>query len=228
MDHVRRAILKRVKERNLDLKKVSLEIGKNHAYLQQFIERGVPVKLKEDVRARISEVLDIPEEELGAPPRQQSGIAAPSDFIDQIATTAGMGGGGLTITENTTVNGITFHKEMVQDHWRIPAAILSKFGALPNHIKAFPSQGDSMFPTIVDGDVVFADTRHQVPSPPGVYVLADQFGGVIIKRLEVISRPSDETVVVRISSDNSKHRDQELTLDEITIIGRYVGRFTVM
>ena len=85
-----------------------------------------------------------------------------------------------------------------------------------------------MFPTIVDGDVVFADTRHQVPSPPGVYVLADQFGGVIIKRLEVISRPSDETVVVRISSDNSKHRDQELTLDEITIIGRYVGRFTVM
>jgi len=60
-----------------------------------------------------------------------------------------------------------------------------------------------------------------------VYVLADQFGGVIVKRLEVISKPSDEDVLVRISSDNPKHTALELTLDEITIIGRYVGRFTV-
>lgn len=84
-----------------------------------------------------------------------------------------------------------------------------------------------MSPTIQDGDVVFVDTRHKVPSPPGIYVLADEFGGVVTKRLEVTSRPSDETVTVRISSDNPNHNDRELTLDEIHIIGRYIGRFTV-
>lgn len=226
MDQIRRTIAKRIKERGLDMKAVSLEIGKNHAYLQQFIERGIPARLKEDVRSRLSEVLDLPEYELGAP--AASSAAQDSGLIDQIDTMAGLGGGGLTITENTTANGITFHKEVVHDHWRVPASILSRLGATPAQIKAFPSQGDSMWPTIMDGDVVFADTRHRVPSPPGVYVLADQFGGVIVKRLEVISRPNDEMVLVRISSDNKKHLDQELTLDEIQIIGRYVGRFTVM
>lgn len=211
------------------MKAVSLEIGKNHAYLQQFIERGVPAKLKEDVRARLSEALDIPETDLGGPvkaPDDQP--SAPTDMVDQIDATAGLGGGGLTVLENTTANGITFHKEVVSDYWRLPASVMSRFSALPHHIKAFPAQGDSMAPTIMDGDVVFADTRHRVPSPPGVYVLSDQFGGVIVKRLEVTSRPGEEVVRVRISSDNPRHKDQELTLDEIQIIGRYVGRFTVM
>lgn len=211
------------------MKAVSLEIGKNHAYLQQFIERGVPAKLKEDVRARLSEALDIPETELGGPIRStEEQTVAPTDMVDQIDATAGLGGGGLTVLENTTANGVTFHREVVSDYWRLPSSIMSRFGALPHHIKAFPAQGDSMAPTIVDGDVVFADTRHRVPSPPGVYVLSDQFGGVIVKRLEVTSRPGDEIVTVRISSDNPRHKDQELTLDEIQIIGRFVGRFTVM
>ena len=84
-----------------------------------------------------------------------------------------------------------------------------------------------MLPLIDDGDVVFADTRHRVPSPPGVYVLADQFGGVVVKNLEVVSRPNEEPIMVRVSSNNTKYRDSELTLDEIFIIGMYVGRFTV-
>lgn len=229
MDQVRRTILKRLKERNLDMKAVSLEIGKNHAYLQQFIERGVPAKLKEDVRSRLSEVLDISEQELGAPTQSiqpEDGVF--KDRIDQIDARAGLGGGGLSITENTTSNGITFHREVVEDYWRLPAAMMARLNAQPNHIKAFPSQGDSMLPTIVDGDVVFADTRHRVPSPPGIYILADQFGGVIVKRLEVVSRPNEDPVRLRISSDNPKHLPQELTLDEVQIIGRFVGRFTVM
>lgn len=221
--------MRRLKERGLDMKTVSLEIGMNHAYLQQFIERGIPVKLKESVRARLSEALDMPEAELGAPVRTSPEAAPPAkDLIDQIDATAGLGGGGLTIIENTSENGMSFNKEVVSDYWRLPNAVMSRFGALPHHIKAFPAQGDSMAPTILDGDVVFADTRYRVPSPPGIYVLSDQFGGVIVKRLEVTSRPGDEVVTVRISSDNPRHKDQELTLDEIQIIGRFVGRFTVM
>lgn len=145
-----------------------------------------------------------------------------SDRVDEIDVTAGLGGGGLTIIEQ---NG-DFSGEVVRDFWRLPPWVLSRFNAQAGNIKAFPSQGDSMEPTIDDGDVVFADIRHRVPSPPGVYVLADEFGGVVVKRLEVISRPRDEIVMVRVISDNPRHAPKDLTLDEITILGRYVGRFT--
>jgi phage repressor protein C with HTH and peptisase S24 domain len=147
--------------------------------------------------------------------------------IPEIDVMAGLGGGGLSIVENTTVNGVTFHREAVRDHWRFPSWVFARLGVEPQYIAAFQSKGDSMLPTILDGDVVFADTRHRVPSPPGVYVLADEFGGVIVKRLEVTSRPGDEIVTVLISSDNKLHRERELTLGEIEIIGRYIGRFTI-
>lgn len=149
------------------------------------------------------------------------------DFIDEIDVVSGLGGGGFSIVENTTENGVSISTEAIRDHWMIPSYMLNRFNAKPRNIKAFPTQGDSMSPTIDDGDVVFVDTRHRVPSPPGIYVLADEFGGVVTKRLEVTSRPSDEVVTVRISSDNPNHKDRELTLDEINIIGRYVGRFTM-
>jgi phage repressor protein C with HTH and peptisase S24 domain len=100
-------------------------------------------------------------------------------------------------------------------------------GVRPQHVAAFPSRGDSMTPTIEDGDVVFVDTRHRVPSPPGIYALADEFGGVVVKRLEVTSRPGDEMIKVQISSDNPRHTTRELNLDEIQIVGRYIGRFTI-
>ncbi|MBD9455979.1 helix-turn-helix domain-containing protein [Rhizobium sp. RHZ02] len=152
---------------------------------------------------------------------------AANDAIPEIDLVAGLGGGGISIVENTTQNGITFHRESVRDHWRVPEWMLGRMGVRPPHVAAFPSRGDSMTPTIEDGDVVFIDTRHRVPSPPGIYALADEFGGVVVKRLEVTSRPGDEMIKVQISSDNPRHTTRELNLDEIQIVGRYIGRFTI-
>lgn len=115
----------------------------------------------------------------------------PEDAVVEADLSAGAGGGGLTSTELVDqVNGISISAEQVRDYWRLPEWLLrSRLNARPQHIVCFPTQGDSMSPTIADGDVVFVDVRHRVPSPPGVYVLADAFGGVIVKRLEVISKP---------------------------------------
>ena len=150
-----------------------------------------------------------------------------SNAIAEIDLTAGLGGGGLAIVERTAdKHGMTFAKEVVRDHWRLPDWLLNRMNAKARHLAAFPVQGDSMEPTLSDGDVIFVDTRHRAPSPDGIYALADEFGGVIVKRLEVTSRPGDEIVNVAIISDNARHRTRELTLPEIHIIGRYVGRFT--
>ena len=147
--------------------------------------------------------------------------------VDVIASgVAGAGGGGFTALESHSANGMTFSREVVRDHWRLPDWLLYSLNARSGNLAAFPVQGDSMSPTLLDGDVVFVDTRTRQPSPPGLFVLADEFGGVIVKRLEVSSSPGDEDIMVRVGSDNPHHMTKELRLDEISIVGRYVGRFT--
>jgi len=61
MDAVRSTIVARVAELGLSLSELSLKVGKNHAYFQQFIKRGVPHRLPEEVRGRAAEILGLDE-----------------------------------------------------------------------------------------------------------------------------------------------------------------------
>jgi hypothetical protein len=64
MDKVRRVILKALDSKGLTMQEVSLAIGKNHAYLYQFLHRHVPQKLKEEEREKLSVLLGIKEIDL--------------------------------------------------------------------------------------------------------------------------------------------------------------------
>jgi phage repressor protein C with HTH and peptisase S24 domain len=64
MDLVRKLILDRLTDLGLKMSEASLKIGKNHAYLQQFLKRGVPAQLPEDVRTALAELLKVPEDDL--------------------------------------------------------------------------------------------------------------------------------------------------------------------
>ena len=227
-DPVRTRIRQLIGDKGLDMKSLSLALGKNHAYLQQYLERGIPKELNERSRMLLAEQLGVDEAELGGPhgPRPGRPAVGAQEQIPEIDVHAGAGGGGFTALESHSSNGMTFSREVVRDHWRLPDWLLYSLNAKSSNLAAFPVQGDSMSPTLLDGDVVFVDTRIRQPSPPGLFVLADEFGGVIVKRLEVSSGPGDENVMVRVGSDNPHHLTKELRLDEISIVGRYVGRFT--
>src|SRR5215469_6807611 len=67
MDAVRSTIVSRIAELGLSLSELSLKVGKNHAYFQQFIKRGVPYRLPEEVRGRVAEILGIEERILKEP-----------------------------------------------------------------------------------------------------------------------------------------------------------------
>ena len=74
LDHVRARLLKLVREQNTDLKAASLATGRNAAYLHQFIFRGTPKVLPEDVRGALAEHLGVDEDLLRhrrIPPREQ-------------------------------------------------------------------------------------------------------------------------------------------------------------
>lgn len=267
MDAVRTLIAKRVEELGLDLAEVSRKLGMNHAYMQQFLKRGVPARLKEETRAQLATILRVDEALLGArhgrrvvPPvdgphpdpdelssedvadlevrvaYEQATVGSetgrrniPKDTLAQIDVTGGMGGGGLTIVSDGVPgkHGMTFAAEHVRDYWRLPAALMIGMGLRPHDTIVLPVQGDSMHPTLDEGDFVFVDTRHRLPSPDGLYALTDEFGGIVVKRLEVLGRRDDE-VLVNVISDNERHPARERMLSEVQIIGRVVRRFGVI
>jgi hypothetical protein len=67
MDAVRKLIEDRFAQLGLTMSKVSVEIGRNHAFLQQFLTRGIPRELHERDREQLAKFLGIPADDLRGP-----------------------------------------------------------------------------------------------------------------------------------------------------------------
>jgi len=67
MDLVRKLILDRLQELDLGMAEVSLRLGRNETYLQQFLKRGSPRELHERDRIRLAEILSVAEDQLRGP-----------------------------------------------------------------------------------------------------------------------------------------------------------------
>lgn len=138
------------------------------------------------------------------------------DEIDELDARAGLGGGGVS-TIDVRRDGI--HADAVKaDRWRFPSDFMHyELRAPAARLIVIETMGDSMAPTISPGERVIVDTGHKAPSPDGIYALRDQFGGMIVKRLQVLRR---DPPVVRVISDNPAHDAEEIGLDEVEVVGR--------
>jgi hypothetical protein len=67
-DAIRTRIEQRAREMRLTWADISRHLGKNEAYMWQYAEKGTPRELPEEVRYKLADLLDMPEEEL-RPPR---------------------------------------------------------------------------------------------------------------------------------------------------------------
>ena len=78
MDSVRELVVGRLAEIGETLKSASEKLGRNHAYLQQFVQRGTPARLPEDVRRDLAALLGVDEARLRgeAPPRRREARTA--------------------------------------------------------------------------------------------------------------------------------------------------------
>ena len=141
----------------------------------------------------------------------------PDEFISipSVEVTASMGGG--TIVANEVAIGEPYH---FKSSW-----IAHRLRANPASLRIMHVEGDSMMPTLQDGDVVLVDLGRALPTPPGIFVLFDGMG-LVAKRLEYI--PNSDPPCVRIISDNPFYTPYDRTADEIKIIGRirWFGRET--
>ncbi len=83
------------------------------------------------------------------------------------------------------------------------------------HVRALPVAGDSMSPTINEGDLVFVDTSHKRFEAEGIYVIVYN-NALLIKRLSA----DLATQRIRVQSDNAAHSTQQVSEDALSICGR--------
>lgn len=63
-EDVRKKIARLINDRGLNFAQVSLKLGKNIAYIQQFVKNGSPRRLGEVERGKLAKILQVDEQEL--------------------------------------------------------------------------------------------------------------------------------------------------------------------
>jgi Peptidase S24-like len=193
-------------------------LGRNAAYVQQFIKRGVPRKLDEEDRRTLARYYGVPEASLGGPvdvapaalARKRRGLIS----IPQIAVGASAGPGTLTDSER------------IEARFGFDATWLRRLTATPDMVSAIHVEGDSMMPTLADGDDILVDRGDAGDRlRDGIYVIRID-DALNVKRLAV--NPAGRSVAVR--SDNPAYPSwPDVPAARVDVIGRviWVGRKVV-
>jgi SOS-response transcriptional repressor LexA len=159
MDAARKLLVDTLARRpDLDLKNLSLTIGRNHAYLQQYLMRGSPRELPEAARHGLAPLLGISPDDLRstAPPLggrlegdlRGAGSLRAADRADLPVYASAEGGGGIIITSEPI------------DFIRRPEPLLSVRDGYACYVI-----GDSMSPAYEQGDLLLVHPGR--PARPG-------------------------------------------------------------
>lgn len=227
LDPTRLRVMKLIQQKRTDLKNASLAIGRNAAYLQQYLYRGIPKTLPEDAREALAAFLGVPEESL-RPAKTESAVEPALPQMVAAASVSAIGGGmpGFSQVPELDVRASAghgaFHEgdEEIKAVWMFPDAVIRhELRARSANLRIITIDGDSMEPLLASGDRVLVDTSQRVPAPPGIFVIWDGLG-IVAKRIEHI--PTAEPSRIVIKSVNPIYGDYERPTEEVNIIGRVI------
>jgi hypothetical protein len=191
-----------IRDRGHDYQRISRLIGRNAAYIQQYIKRGSPRRLDEADRRRIAAFLDVPDTLLGGP---AATVAAPRSrgaamlLVPQLAVGASAGAGA-------NIDG-----EGVEAGFAFDPRWLRRLGADTRALSiiSVENDGDDI---LVDG----ADTAARLRD--GIYVLRMDDALMVkrVARLPVAGR-------IAVLSDNRDYPSwPDLAADAVSLVGRVV------
>ncbi len=213
LDPARTRLVALSAERGVSLSALSGLLGRNAAYLQQFVRKGSPRKLEENDRRTLAEFFGVDEAELGAPARETVltvGAGAPAriaDWADIPRLPLGASAGPGTVALDPAPI----------DRLRFSGRWLRQQGLEPAMLSVIEVEGDSMEPTLRDGDEILVD-RAPRPLRSGLHVIRlDDV--LLVKRLE--PGPSGTLQVI---SDNPAYPRLERPRADIAILGRVVWK----
>lgn len=215
------------------LKELSLAAGKNHAYLQQYINRGTPRVLPEDVRATLAAELggepdDYKEqnarpsapritgvgpasEQLAGTPLPQS-QHAPRDEVVVLSMydVNASAGPGSIVEDGEPIGYYPISLSLLQSITRAPAEMVG----------VIQVRGNSMEPDLKHGDLIFVDRSVTSVAGDFAYVL-DRGGYLQVKYLVA----QHKTKTVKIISKNETFPEDEAAEEDLAIAGKVVAIF---
>ena len=160
MDDPRMTLDELIRKNHDDYSGISRLLGRNAAYIQQYIKRGSPRSLDERDRAVLARYFGVDEVILGGPTRR-SGPVVDLVHVPVLDVAASAGHGALAEMESKTAQ-FGFDEDWLKKLTQSKAASLSIIRVL----------GDSMEPTLFDGDEVMVDLGDgQSRLRDGIYVL---------------------------------------------------------
>ena len=194
-------------ERGEDFAGLSRMLGRNAAYIQQFVRRGVPKRLKEEERRKLARYFAISETLLGGP------------------ADAGVAWGALVSVKRHPVGvsagpGAVPPEEIGKPYFGFDERWLKALTSTPaERLSIVRVEGDSMSATLNHGDDILVDPGDAAERlRDGIYVLrADD--ALVVKRLAL--HPMGRRLTVQ--SDNPAYPDwPDCSLGQIHIIGRVI------
>lgn len=189
-----------VRQKGESLAGLSRMLGRNAAYLQQFVTRGSPKRLDERDRRHLAAYLGVGEAMLGG----DAGETGPVTVrVRRIDASASAGPGALVEEEGASA-------EAIPQEW------LRRLNLRRDQISFIAARGDSMEPGIADGDLMLVDHSARNVGPRGAVFVLRFRGAVVVKRLAL------RDGVVAVVSDNPTYATDEVPASEIEVIGRVV------
>jgi phage repressor protein C with HTH and peptisase S24 domain len=183
----RSALQRLIEERGEDYSGLSRLLGRNAAYVQQYIKRGTPKRLAEQDRKRLARYFGVDEALLGGEPASADAPAGPVSVpLLDVGASAGAG---------ADVNGERTRAHVAFD----PAWLRRVASGGPEGLSIIRVEGDSMLPTLADGDEILVDRcdgRQRLRD--GIYVLRLE-GALMVKRLAF--NPASKSVTIRSDND---------------------------
>lgn len=212
MENVRNSLDRLIRDRGEDYAALSRLIGRNPAYIQQFIHRGSPRKLAEDDRKLLARYLGVDESLLGGP--LVAPVAGDLISVPRLAVEASAGPGALANREETI------------SRFGFDARWLRSVASSPQNVSAIAVRGESMFPTLSEGDEILVDRGDAADRlRDGIYVLRVE-DALLVKRI-ALNPAGLGGRRLSIRSDNPAYPDwEECDPAAVEIIGRviWVGR----
>ena len=203
-----RSVLERLcAERGEDFAGLSRMLGRNPAYIQQFVRRGVPRRLKEEERRKLARYFSVPEALLGGP-AEEAGAANGLVSIKRHPVSVSAGPGAI-VSEELGKPYFAFDERWLKALTPTAASNLSIVRV----------EGDSMAPTLNPGDDILVDLGDSSQRlRDGIYVLRID-DAVVVKRLAL--NPVGRRATIQ--SDNPAYPDwPDCPLDTINCIGRVI------
>jgi repressor LexA len=201
----RAALAALMEEQGVSFAELSRVLDRNAAYLQQYLRRGTPRLLGEADRARLARYFGVSEVRLGG--RAPEGLVE----IARLDIGASAGPGRLADEEPRRRPG------------SLSPALLRELGVRADAGSMIRVEGDSMEPTLSDGDEILVDRdRRDVRGKGGIFVIRLD-GVLMVKRL----RPAIGGI--EVISDNPAYPVRVATAGALEVIGQvaWLGRALV-